>query len=51
MSEDKNKVISSVDFQKLRRKVKEKGLEWKVDEYNKARKTAKEVGLPLRDLK
>lgn len=47
----KDKIITCVDFKGLKNKVQLKGLEWKVDEYNKARKTAKEVGFPLKDLK
>ena len=50
VDQEKKKAISSVDLLELRRKVQEKGLEWKIDKYYKARKTAKEVGLPLKDL-
>ena len=49
--EEKFKVVTSVDLQKLRDKVKKKNLDWEVDSYYKARITAKEVGLPLLDLK
>ena len=51
VEEDKYRVMSSVDFKKLKEKVKAKNLKWQVENYQKARKTAKEVGLPLRDLK
>lgn len=49
--EDKYKVLSSIDMIKLKNKVKNKNLKWEVENYSQARKTAKEVGLPLRDLK
>ena len=51
IDEDRYKVLSCVDFQGLRDKVKENGLKWEISNYNKARKTAKEIGLPLLDLK
>lgn len=51
MNKEKNRVITCVNLPDLKRKVQKKGLEWKVDKYYEARKTAKEVGLPLRDLK
>lgn len=47
----KRKTISSVDLRKLRDKVQAKGLEWKIENRYYAVKTAKKVGLPLRDLK
>lgn len=51
VKENKYRVITSVDFQKLKEKVKKKNLKWEVDSYYKARITAKEIGLPLIDLK
>lgn len=47
----KNRVITCVDFVCLKDKIKNKGLSWGVDNYGRARKTAKEIGLPLKDLK
>lgn len=49
--QDKHRVLSSVDFLQLKKKVKDKNLKWSLEDYQKARKTAKEVGLPLKDLK
>lgn len=43
--------FSSTDFLKLKEKTKKKHLVWGVDDYYFARKTAKEVGLPLKNLK
>lgn len=43
--------LSSTDFLKLKKKAEEKGLIWEINDYFYARKTAKEVGLPLKDLK
>lgn len=48
---DKRKYLTSVDFMVLKEKVLAKRLEWGVDSVYYARKTAKEVGLPLRNLK
>ena len=48
--QEKYRILSSVDIRKLRDKVKEKNLKWEVDSYHKARKTAKEVNFPLKDL-
>ena len=48
---EKNKILSSVDFLKLKEKVKKMGLKWEVDNYYKARKTASFLELPLYDLK
>lgn len=51
--DDKGKVryLSSVDFLKLRDKVKEKGFSWSLENRYFGSKTAKKIGLPLRDLK
>lgn len=49
--ENKYKVLSSINIRKLKDKVKSKNLKWEVDSYYKARKTAKEAGFPLYDLK
>lgn len=51
IDEDRYKVLTCVDFQGLRDKVKDNGLKWEISNYSQARKTAKEVGLPLVDLK
>lgn len=51
IDKDKKVRLSSTDFKELRQKIKEKNLKWEVTDYHKARKTAKEVGLPLIDLK
>ena len=47
----KQKHFTSTDFMKLKEKAKKKNLAWEIDDTYYARKTAKEVGLPLRDLK
>lgn len=47
----KQKFITSIDFLALKEKVREKDLTWEMNNLYYARKTAKEVGLPLRDLK
>ena len=49
--EGKRRNITSVDFLKLRKKVKDRKMEWGVQNEYYARKTAKKIGLPLRDLK
>lgn len=49
--ENKYKILSSTRLENLKKKVKDNELEWEVESYYKARKTAKEYGLPLRDLK
>ena len=50
VEEDKYKVMTSIDFLKLKKKVRDRGLDWRVEDYYLARKTAKKIGLPLRDL-
>lgn len=42
--------LRSVDFLILRKKVCERNFKWEIDDKIEARKTAKEVGLPLIDL-
>lgn len=51
-SDDKGKTryLSSQDFLSLRDRVKEKGLDWKLENRYYGNKVAKKVGLPLRDL-
>lgn len=51
LKNEKYKSFSSVNLKSLKEKIKKNGLEWGVDSYYYARKTAKEVGLPLKDLK
>lgn len=51
IKENKYKILSSIDIKKLREKVKSKNLNWKIENDYKAKKTAKEVGFPLNELR
>lgn len=50
MKNGKQKSISSIDFMKLRSRIKEEELEWRVKDVFEARKTAKKLGILLKDL-
>lgn len=51
VKEDRERMLSSVNFLQLKNKVKNAGLKWEVDNYYIARKTASALNLPLLDLK
>lgn len=48
---NKRRYLTSVDFFKLKEKAKKIGLEWTIDSMYYARKTAKELGVSLGDLR
>ena len=50
-SEGKRKYIGSVSLLKLKEKIKDKKLEWKINNEYYANKTAKELGLALKELR